>query len=234
MDSSAVSITAGDVFRGASDRLSANQRTVLTYLAVFIPLTALSGWLDQMLGLGGGGTDFDSFGYSRDNGLIGMLVLIASVLAQCWLFGQMLGKRDLSSRYLGFFGMAILTFLGVGVATVFLIVPGIFLGARWLMAPAIYVDQGRDVFDALSESWNRTRGNTRHVMLALFVAVVLLVVVSGVLLGALTALLSGLGPLAYLAEAVVGEVATVVLVAMSVATYSLLSGQGEELATVFE
>ncbi len=233
MATMAIQITAGDVFRGTSDRLSANQRTVLTYLAVFIPLTALSGWLDQMLGLGGSGTDFDTFGYSRSNGLIGLLVLIASVLGQCWLFGQMLGKRDLSSRYLGFFGMAILTFLGVGIASVFLVVPGIFLGARWLMAPSIFVDQGRDVFDALSESWNRTRGNTRHVMLALFVVVVLLVVGSGVL-GAMAFAVGGFDLLAHLMEAVVGEVATVVLVAMSVATYGLLSGQGEELATVFE
>lgn len=229
-----IRIRLSDQFGALSDHLSANRRALLTYLAIFIPATAIASGLDASLGLGGGGSGTaDSFGYYRDNGLIGLFVLIASVAAQCWLFGQMLGKADVSGRYLGFLGMAIVTFLGVGVATVFFVIPGLFLGARWLMAPAIYVDQGRGVFDALGESWHRTRGNTGTVMLALFLVMVMIVLASGAL-ATLFPFAEGGGPLGYLAEAVVSEVFSIVLLTLSVATYGLLSGQGEELASVFD
>ena len=229
-----IRIRLSDLFGGLSDRLSANRRAVLTYLAIFIPATAIASGLDASLGLGGGRSGMtDSIGFNRNNGLVGVTVLIASVAAQCWLFGQMLGKTDLSGRYLSFLGMAIVTFLGVGVATVFFVIPGLFLGARWLMAPAVYVDQGRGVFDALGESWHRTRGNTGTVMLALFLVLVMIVLASGTL-GAVFPFAEGGGPLGYLVEAVVSEVFSVVLLTLSVVTYGLLSGQGEELASVFD
>lgn len=229
-----IRIRLSEVLGALSDRLAANRRAVLTYLAIFIPATAIASGLDASLGLGGGGPGMaDSIGFNRNNGLIGLFVLIASVAAQCWLFGQMLGKRDVSGRYLGFLGMAIVTFMGVGVATVFFVIPGLFLGARWLMAPAVYVDQGRGVFDALGESWQRTRGNTGTVMLALFLVLVMIVLASGTL-GGLFFFANDSGPVAYLVEAMVSEVFSIVLLTLSVATYGLLSGQGEELAAVFD
>ena len=231
MASNAINITTGDIQRGTTQKLELFRKDVLTYLAIFIPATAAASYFDVSLGL------LDSAGsgqmYERNNGPIGLLVMIVSVIFQCRLFGTMLGKGDVSGRYLGFIGMAIVTFFGVGLATVLLIVPGLIVAARWLMAPCIYVDQQRGVFDALGESWNRTRGNTRPVIFAILLFVVVMVVIA-LVIGGLIGLFGSPAILAHLTDAFIGEVATVILIGMSITTYGLLSGQGEELASVFE
>lgn len=231
MASNPISITTGDIQRGTTQKLEVFQKDVLTYLAIFIPATAVASYLDVTLGL----LDSSNAGqlYQRDYGPIGFLVMIASVVFQCRLFGVMLGKGDVSGRYLGFIGMAIVTFLGVGLATILLILPGLFVAARWLMAPCIYLDQQRGVFDALGESWNRTRGNTKQVILAILLFLVVIVLLA-LVIGGVISLFGAPALLGHLTDAVVGEVATVILIGMSVTTYGLLSGQGEELASVFE
>ena len=231
MASNPISITTGDIQRGTSQKLEFFRKDVLTYLAIFIPATAVASYADVSLGLLSP-TNTGQL-YERENGPIGLIVLIASVIFQCRLFGTMLGKGDVSGRYLGFIGMAIVTFFGVGLATIFLIVPGLIVAARWLMAPCIYLDQQRGVFDALGESWNRTRGNTKEVILAILLFVVVMVVIA-LVIGGVIGLFGAPAMLAYLTDAIVGEVATVILIAMSVTTYGMLSGQGEELASVFE
>ncbi|MFC3099666.1 hypothetical protein [Altererythrobacter lauratis] len=215
-----------------SERLSTNQRAVLTYLAIFIPATAIASWLDISLGLSDEPA-LENAAFGRNNGLFGLLVLVASVAGQCWLFGQMLGKRDVAGRYLGFLGLAVLTFLGVAIGFVMLVIPGLIIGARWLMAPSIYVDQGRGVFEAMRESWHRTLGNTGQIMLALILVLVVIVLASAAL-GGMFFFATENGPVAFLVEAVVSEVFAVILLALSVATYGLLSGQSEKLASVFD
>ncbi|MEO5705713.1 MAG: hypothetical protein ABIT10_09575 [Alteraurantiacibacter sp.] len=222
-------ITFSQIQGGTTARLEANRKDVMTYLAIFIPATAIASYLDTSLGL------ISSSGdqlIQRQNGPIGLLVLIASVIFQCRLFAAMLGKPDDSGRYLGFIGLAILSALGVGFSAILLIVPGLIVGARWLMSPAIFVGEGLGVTDALSASWQRTKGNTAPVVwavLALFGVLIVLSIVAGVLIG----LLSFIPFLAELVDAVAGEVFTVVLVAMSVSVYGLLSGHREELQNVF-
>jgi len=41
---------------------------------------------------------------------------------------------------------------------VLLIVPGLYIGARWMLAPVVVVDEGRDPVAALRRSWELTEG----------------------------------------------------------------------------
>src|SRR5690606_23761092 len=108
----------------------------------------------------------------RDNGAFGLVVLLASIAGQYLLFERiLLAGRQATARFariLGFLGLALVSFLGVGFATILLIIPGLFVGARWLMSPAFFVGEGKGVFESLGESWTHTKGNTGTVMLALF------------------------------------------------------------------
>lgn len=229
MASNPEKITFSQIQGGTFARLEASRKDVITYLAIFIPATAVASYLDTSLGLIGSSGDQL---VQRQNGAFGLLVLLASVVMQCRLFAAMLGKPDDTGRYLGFIGLAILTALGVGLSAIALIVPGLIVGARWLMSPAIYVQEGLGVTDALGASWQRTKGNTAPVVwavLALFAALIVASIVAGALVG----LLSFIPFLTELVDALAGEVFTVVLVAMSVAVYGLLSGHREELQEVF-
>lgn len=229
MASNPQAITFSQIQNATTTRLEASRKDVVTYLAIFIPATAVASYLDTSMGL------ISSSGdqlVQRQNGPFGLLVLVASVIGQCRLFAAMLGKPDDTGRYLGFLGLGILTALGVGISAIALIVPGLIVGARWLMSPAIYVQEGLGVTDALGSSWSRTKGNTAPVvwaLLALFAVLIGLSIVAGLVIGVL-----GFIPfLTELLDAAAGEVFTVVLVAMSVAVYGLLSGHREELQDVF-
>ncbi len=231
-----LSISVGDIQQGARERISANSRAVLTYLAIFIPLTSLANVLDDVLGLQSSSSS-RPFSFEGNNGLIGLIILITSLVAQYHLFGRMLGmdrsRLDAGAgRIVFFIGLAIVSFLGVGIATIFLIFPGLFLAARWLMSPSIYINQGLGVFASLGESWQRTRGNTGSVILAILLLFVL-IVLTAMLLGGISAAL-GMPIFRHLTDGIISEVFTVTVMAMSVATYRLLNGYSEELSSVFE
>lgn len=55
-------------------------------------------------------------------------------------------------------GLGIVTMLILVVGFVLLIIPGIILLWRLFMAPYILIDKKTDVMDALSDSWNMTKG----------------------------------------------------------------------------
>ena len=230
MVSNPVTISMGDLQQATTAQLQRNQANILTYLAIFIPATGIASYLDVMLGLIQ--TTPDQM-YQRQYGAIGLLVLIASTIFQYRLFATMLDRPIDSGKYAAFIGLAILTFLGVGLATLLLIVPGIIVGARWLMSPAIFTAEGTGVTEAMKQSWARTKGNTKPVIFAVLLFILVVIVASSIL-GVLSGFISFVPLLPDLLNAVVGEVVTVVLIAMSVALYNLIGGSREELQSVFE
>lgn len=222
-------ITTGQILNGTSTQLQASQKDVLQYLMIFIPATAVASYLDTSLGL----VQSDpSQTFQNQNGLIGIIVGIASVVFQYRLFAAMLGIEPNSSRYAPFVGLAILSFLGVGFAAILLIVPGLIVGARWLSSPAIFTGEGMGVMDSLGESWKRTKGNTQPVIWAILL-VILGAILVAVVLGGITLLVAGIPLVSDLLDAALSEVASVVLLGMSVVVYRLLGGR-QDLGTVFE
>ncbi len=70
------------------------------------------------------------------------------------------GESLLTTSYRSYgtlFGASILTSLGIGLAFVLLIVPGLYCMARWSLVTPLIVGEGRGVSEAMSESWARTK-----------------------------------------------------------------------------
>ncbi|QNA85714.1 hypothetical protein G4G27_18300 [Sphingomonas sp. So64.6b] len=116
---------------------------------------------------------------------------IASLVAQYVLVRTALERRGLRDETrrngLGaFWGVNILSGLGILLGYVLLIVPGIFLSVRWSVASAVLLAEEQTVSGALGESWALTRPNLwpiLGVLLVIFVpAAVIAIGVAGMLI----------------------------------------------------
>ena len=229
-------IITGDIISGAFRRLGAHRESVLVYLLIFVLLGTVANWADVLTGQIDQSVDgFDELRADFAYGGFGLLYLIAGTVGHYWLFGKLLDNPQAASlgdvgRWVLFIGLAIVSWLGVAFATVFLIFPGLFLASRWLMSPAIYVDRRTGVFEALGESWRATRGNTTPVLLSLVVIVLMLIVVA-VVLGALTLIESTV--VTAFVDAFITELFGVLTMGMSVTVYAALVGRDREVADVF-
>ena len=67
------------------------------------------------------------------------------------------GLMSTSQRnYASVLGVSILSTLGAGLGFLVLIVPGLYLFARWSIATPLVIAEGRAASDAMAESWRRT------------------------------------------------------------------------------
>ncbi|WP_034157953.1 hypothetical protein [Sphingomonas sp. ERG5] len=160
---------------------------------------------------------------------------IASLVAQYVLVRTALdrrGLRDAAGRNgIGaFWGVNLLSGLGILLGYVLLIVPGVFLTVRWSVASAALLAEDQSVSGALGESWALTRPSLWPILAALLVIFVPAGVVGigiFVLLIELQPLLSSLILYVLLFSAFVSSWL------LSVALYSLLRpGQGH-LSEIF-
>jgi len=159
---------------------------------------------------------------------IGLLKMVVGIVAGYLLLDAMVRKTGLRSGkgedvFLTFFGLSLLSGLAVLVGFVLLIIPGLFLIARWSIAQPLVVARGDGVMQAFGESWARTRGNEFQIliaMLALF-AVFLAIVIAATVLFEKTDIVG----------IVIGQVGSsamsAVSLALGVALYGLIVGTGE-------
>lgn len=148
------SITVGDIF--AETTLLFGENIGLT-LGSIAGLTILNVLLDQMPGNGA------SFGG------------IVSIGVQYWLIRQALERRDRLDGRAGFgslFGLNLLSGLAIIVGVLLLIVPGIYLMARWSAADAALLSEGEGVSAALGKSWEMTASHIWPILGALLVVYV--------------------------------------------------------------
>ena len=118
-----------------------------------------AGSLGYIAGLGALGSAMDLL---NPESLSNMPYTIASVIAGFFLLRAMLVNTGVAqageSRRVGaYFGLSILSGLGILLGLVLLVVPGVILVVRWLLAYAILISEETTVTGALSESWDRTR-----------------------------------------------------------------------------
>ena len=83
----------------------------------------------------------------------------------------MVDKTGLNSRgeadvFLPYFGLSVLYGLAVILGLMLLVIPALFLVARWCLAQPLVVAQGRGVMKAFGESWERTSGNDFPIIVA--------------------------------------------------------------------
>lgn len=166
------------------------------------------------------GADYTSFvqemGKQFITALIGIVAAFLLIVSMLRSSGFLSGAPD--DKFLPYVGLSILTGLGVIVGLLLIIFPGLYLMARWSVAPAVLLSQGKGVIDSMKESWERTGGNEFSIILVVVILIVLQV-------GVGFAVTSSFDPTSILGIAiaqVVGTGLSVVSAAMGVALYKLL------------
>lgn len=160
------------------------------------------------------------------------------LFGQYWLFQALLKARGMLEtprlHLFAFFGLAFVLIWPImfGLAALFL--PGLFLVARWIAAPAFVVARGRGVFAAAGDSWQAVRGQTGKIAGAV-VIMFLIVSAFGAMTGGINGALSGLDAYreAKPLDLIEAHIFPLLLLGLSVATYELLGPEDTMIEDVF-
>ena len=165
----------------------------------------------------------------------GIPAAIASVAAQYHLIRTALVRRQLYNRVNGsgfwsFIGVNIMSGIAITLGLILLIIPGLYLNARWSAASAGVLAEDQTASGALSDSWAMTERSVWPILgIALVIFVPMIVFAGGIsyLLDEVQPMLSSI--ITYLA--LFGAFAVSWL--SGVAIYSLLRSRVDDLAEVF-
>lgn len=121
---------------------------------------------------------------------VGLLKAIVGIIAAYLLLSAMIRNTGLRSDngrdiFLPYMGLSLLYVGAVLIGFILLIIPGLFLVARWILAQPLVIARGDGVMQAFGESWEKTRGNEFQilvVMLALLCLFILIVIACTVML----------------------------------------------------
>ena len=161
------------------------------------------------------------------------LRIVIGVFFSYNLLKVMIARTGLRSRgegdvFLTYFGLTILYGLAVVVGLILLVIPALFLMARWSLAQPLVVARGDGVMKAFGQSWERTSGNDFPILIAVLVLVMIPTAISiaaGLMFekGALTGMLVG---------QTAQSLASLLGLSMGVALYGMIIGvpQGEASA----
>lgn len=221
------SITTGALISETFDVLASSRRAIGLYLLIFGGL----GLLTSIGAISSAVSAFSFFFYFA---------------AQYWLCRQMLlrcgmGHVD-SFKVFSLFFMAVLLAVGIMIGFNLFWIPGILLGAKWIMSPAYLVARENNLFEAIGASWRASEGNTLPLSLA-YTAIGLIGLVAlwaVIALGTMTenALDFGGqivgGPVEGIFLSLTMNALPIVMMALSVGAYRLLSEEVNELTEVFE
>ena len=200
------------------------ERCAVPFVLFIVALTVLNG------AVGYYGLEHTSVTQQVLKGVVGLTVGIA---AAYFLYEAVLARTGLRSRqsddaFLPFIGLAVITTLAVMVGLIALIIPGLYLMARWSIAAPVLMVDGKGPIKAMQDSWDRTKGSDFSILVAvlLFYGVPTLAsVAAGIVLGPEDPLGIGLSQLA-------SAIASALGVAMAVGIYGRMVA-GKEEAKVF-
>ena len=200
------------------------ERCAVPFVLFIVALTVLNG------AVGYYGLEHTSVTQQVLKGVVGLTVGIA---AAYFLYEAVLARTGLRSRqsddaFLPFIGLAVITTLAVMVGLIALIIPGLYLMARWSIAAPVLMVDGKGPIKAMQDSWDRTKGSDFSILVAvlLFYGVPTLAsVTSSFVFGPEDPLGIGISQLA-------SAVASALGVAMAVGIYGRMVG-GKEDAKVF-
>lgn len=154
-----------------------------------------------------------------------LLTVVISVVASYLLLNTMIRRTGLLSRtredvFLTYFGLAILSALAIMVGMILLVIPALFLMARWSIAQPLVVARGDGVKQAFGESWQKTSGSEFQIIVAVLVLVIPLTAIS-----VLCGLLLDKGSVVAIVVAQIAQSgASVASVSMGVALYGMIVG----------
>jgi hypothetical protein len=209
-------LDVGEILQGTTSTLSANAGAAAVYVGV----------------LGAIGSVIDLYGASAN--IVFTVASIAGgfILLRLMLLDAGLLEPGSAQRYGAYFGLSLLSGLGIVLGIVLLVIPGIVLLVRWLPAYAILLSEDTDVPEALSQSWERTRSQFWPVL-----AAVLLVLLLGAASAAIYAASEISSAVPEEAAIIAGNLAltltSAVFTALGVAVYRLLGAKADTLGEVF-
>jgi hypothetical protein len=160
-----------------------------------------------------------------------LLQSVVGIVCSYFLLVVLMRRTGLQSPtgedvFLPYIGMSLLSALAVTLGMIALILPGLYLMVRWIIAQPVIVARGGGVMASLGESWERTRGNEFPIFVAALAVVVPLI--------AVIIAVSVFFEEGNLVGMVVSQIATsgisAVFLAMSVALYGLIVGGASEVA----
>jgi len=206
------------------ETLGVLERCAIPFVLFIVALTVLNG------AVGYYGLEYTSVTQQLLKGVVGFTVGVA---AAYFLYEAVLARTGLRSRqsddaFLPFIGLAVITTLAIIVGFIALIIPGLYLIARWSIAAPVLMIDGKGPIKAMQDSWERTKGSDFSILVAvlLFYGVPTLAsVAAGLVFGPEDPLGIGLSQLA-------SAVASALGVAMAAGIYGRMVG-GKEDAKVF-
>lgn len=168
-------------------------------------------------------------------GIVGLALYFGG---QYWLFHAVLKARGMvvtpRIHFLGFVGLAALIIVPIMLGLALLVLPGLFLVARYIAAPAFIVARGEGVLAAIGSSSQSVRGNTAKVagaVVVLFLIVSVLSTITSAIGGGLSGFASfrGAGPV----DMIETQLLPLLLLGLSVASYELLGPEDTSIEDVF-
>jgi Membrane domain of glycerophosphoryl diester phosphodiesterase len=209
-------LDVGELFGALGEQVRANP--VITVLAI-VCLTIGNLALDQASKSG-------SFAAAGIMSLVGQYYVTRSALNRSGLLPD--GFRG---KFGSFWGMNIITGVLILLGCVLLIVPGLFLAARWFVAGPTILAEEKSAGEGMSESWELMKDSTWHVVGALLVLYAV-----GIGLGVVPDLFFPSDHVPLAAQAVSYLfifTASVLSWLMSVGAYQLVARRNQTLAEVF-
>ncbi len=221
-------VSAGQLLSGTFEELVAIKRELAIYFALFIAAGVMSDFL----------------------GVLALPITLATTVGyfvgQYWLFRAALGQQGLgdnaAQQTVLLFCMALLLGFGLYIGFSIFVIPGILLGAKWIMAPAYLVDEENKLFDAIGASWRASDQNLLPLSIAYGVIwliwVGLFFLITALSGGIASALYStGLGGVSNGLTAftwIIFHLLPVMLLGLSVTAYRALGDSEDALVAVFE
>ena len=155
--------------------------------------------------------------------MLGLVKFVIGVIAAYVLLEIMVRKTGVRSRegeavFFAYLGLAAVSTLGVIVGFILVVLPGLFLMARWSIAAPMLIARGDGAMKSLGESWELTRGNEFSIIVA---ALAILVPLIGITI-ACSVLFERTDPLGIAISQGTASVMSVLQLAMSVALYGLI------------
>jgi hypothetical protein len=191
-------------------------------VAIYLAIVAVAAFTIPLLGIG----------FTSGGGLVVYLV------GQYWLFQALLKERGMletQGNHLGGFLLLAMLLIGPIMLGIFaLILPGLFLVARWIAAPAFVAGRGEGAWTAAKSSWETVRGHTGKIA-TIVVMMFLIASLFGTLANGLNALLAGIAAYreARPFNLIEAHLFPLMLLGLAVAVYELLGPRDTMIEEVF-
>ena len=165
----------------------------------------------------------------------GLFSLTISIVASYALLHAMLRKLNLlkpgtEDAFLPYIGLSILYTIGVGLGFIAIILPGLFLMARWSIATPLLLVRGSGAIKAMKDSWEQTKGNEFPIIIAIVLLMILFVGISfaaGMMFGPED-------PIGTVVGQVASAIGSAIGIALGVALYRLIViGREQETVQTF-